>query len=115
MIKEDKLQEIIYKWYNNNYCLKTSEKRGLIFAIPNGGTRQIREAVKLKATGVIPGVSDLIVITPNGKLLFVELKNEKGIQSNFQKEFELRVNKLGYEYHLIRNFEDFKSLILNNL
>ena len=115
MKNEDKLQEIIYKWYNNTYCLKNNNSRGLIFSIPNGSSRDIREAVKLKATGLTKGASDLIVITPNGKLMFIELKTDKGIQSEFQKEFELRVNKLGYEYHLARSLDEFKDLIISNL
>ncbi len=112
MNTENYLQNEIYLWYNNTYCLKTHNPRGLIFSIPNGSSRKIREAVMLKATGLLAGASDLIVITPGGKLLFVELKIDKGMQSAAQKEFEQRVNALGYEYHLIRSLEQFKKIIV---
>lgn len=108
---ESYLQQEIFVWYNNNFCLKTHENRGMIFSIPNGGTRNIREAMTLKRTGLLAGASDLIVITPKGKLMFVELKIDKGRQSDNQIEFEQRVKKLGFEYHIVRSLEEFKEII----
>lgn len=108
---ESKLQQSIFVWYNNNFCLKTHENRGMIFSIPNGGTRNVREAVALKRTGLLSGASDLIVITPKGKLMFIELKIDKGKQSDNQKDFEKRVKDLGFEYHIVRSLEEFKKLI----
>jgi len=81
----------------------------MIFAVPNGGTRNAMEAITLKATGLLAGVSDLIVIIPN-KILFVELKTEIGIQSEVQKDFQSRIELLGYEYHLIRSLTAFQEL-----
>jgi hypothetical protein len=107
---EDQLQQQIILYYNNTYCLKTAEKRGIIFAVPNGGSRHFLEAKKLKQTGLLAGVSDLILITPNGKIMFIELKTEKGIQSDSQKDFESRIKLLGYKYHLIRSIDEFKML-----
>lgn len=112
---ENNLQAEIYKWFNNNYCLKSHNSRAIIFSIPNGGTRNIREAMTFKATGLLKGASDLIVIFPNGKLCFVELKFDKGIRSSEQKDFECRVSSLGYEYHLIRSLDEFKLLTLKNI
>lgn len=109
-LTENNLQQSIVLWYNNNYCLKHHNPRGMIFSIPNGGTRDIREAMTFKATGLLKGASDLVVIFPNGKLCFIELKLQKGIQSDEQKDFERRVLSLGFEYHLIRSIEDFKTL-----
>ncbi len=68
-----------------------------------------------KATGLLKGASDLVVIFPNGKLCFVELKIAKGVQSAEQKDFESRVSSLGYEYHLIRSLDEFKLLTLKNI
>lgn len=107
MNKEDALQAKIVVWFKNNYQM---HGKGLIFSCPNGGTRNIVEAKKLKETGLMAGVSDLIVLLET-KILFVELKIEKGIQSDAQKLFETRILNLGYEYHLIRDLETFKSLI----
>jgi hypothetical protein len=108
---ESKLQQEIFNFYQNNYCLKFHNPRGMIFSIPNGGTRNKLEAITMKATGLLAGASDLIVILPNGKLMFIELKTDTGKQSDKQIDFEKRVNDLGFEYRIIRSLEEFKQLI----
>ena len=105
---EDLLQQKIVIWYKNEY---QRHEKGLIFAIPNGGSRNVIEAKKLKATGMMAGVSDLIILH-NGKTLFCELKIEKGIQSEKQKDFETTVTNLGFEYYLVRSLDEFKQIKL---
>jgi len=112
---ENNLQQSIFLFFHNTYCLKNMANRGLIMSIPNGGTRNIREAMTFKATGLLKGASDLVVIFPNGKLCFVELKTNTGTQKPEQKDFESRVSSLGYEYHLIRSLDEFKLLTLKNI
>ena len=107
---EDQLQQSIFTYYNNNYCLKNHNPRHIIFAVPNGGTRNILEAKKFKATGLLSGVSDLIIVQPN-RNIFLELKIEKGIQSDNQKDFETRIKFLGFEYYICRSLEQFKNII----
>lgn len=106
---ENQLQQQIIIWYKNNYQI---HGKGLIFSVPNGGSRHILEAKTLKATGQMAGVSDLIILIPYGKTIFVEVKVEKGIQSEVQKTFEEKVKALGFEYYLVRSLDDFKILPL---
>lgn len=110
-MNESQLQQSIVMHYNNNYCLKNMNTRGLIFAVPNGGSRHFLEAKTLKATGTLAGVSDLILIHTNGKIYFLELKIEKGVQSEVQKDFQKRVEDLGYDYHIIKSLEQFKNIL----
>ena len=72
-----------------------------VFAVPNGGNRNLREAARLKQQGVTAGVSDLILLLP-GRVYFIELKNPngKGRQSPSQREFEDTVRGYGHEYLL---------------
>lgn len=114
MLSEDIIQAQIYKWYHNNYCLKKHDPSHCIFAVPNGGLRNKREASKLKATGVVSGVSDLIIIQPKN-ILFVEVKTPTGTQSKSQKTFEKIVTALGFKYFLVRSLEEFKKTIKNFL
>lgn len=110
MIKtENKIQQEILISYTNKYCLKTELNRSLIFAIPNGGFRNVREAATLKQTGTLAGVSDMIIIHAphNSKLYFIELKTPIGKQSPAQIEFENRVKALGYSYLIFNNVKDF--------
>ena len=110
IISETSLQTECFKWANNNYCLKHHNPRLSIFSVPNGGTRNKLEAMTLKATGLRSGVSDLIALYPNGLTVFFELKVGKGVQSDEQIDFEEVVKNLGFNYHLIYNFEDFKRI-----
>lgn len=77
----------------------------LVFAVPNGGYRNPREAKRLKDEGVMAGVADLVVAEArkgfNG--LFLELKRTKGgSQSKVQKAFEMAVKERGYEYKVVK-------------
>ncbi len=51
-------------------------KKLVSFAIPNGGSRHMLEAVNLKKEGVVKGVSDYCVILPHC-VLFIEMKRRK--------------------------------------
>jgi len=106
---EDQLQQKCVIEFKNNYQIKGL---GLIFSVPNGGTRNILEAKKLKLTGQLAGVSDLVVLL-HQKTIFFELKAEKGVQSDVQKLFETNVKKLGFEYHIIKSLEQFKNILEN--
>jgi len=105
---ESQLQQKIIIWFKNNYQIKN---KGLIFAVPNGGSRNILEAKNLKLTGQMAGVSDLIVLLGN-KCIFVEVKIEKGIQSDVQVIFQKRVEFLGFEYILVRSLQDFENIFI---
>jgi len=104
---ESQIQAECFQWFHNNY---TINNKGVCFAVPNGGTRNKREAMLLKATGVVSGVSDLIVLLPK-KALFFEVKTDDGKQSEKQRWFQKLVELLGFEYYLVRNIEDFKKIV----
>jgi hypothetical protein len=76
---EDALQQKCYVWFWNTY----PHLRGLLFAVPNGGTRNAREAKKFNLTGLVSGVSDMILLY-NKEAILIELKTEKGVQSKNQ-------------------------------
>ena len=82
----------LYRWEGR----KLSE---IIFAIPNGGKRHIGTAVKLKQTGVRPGVSDLFLPIPmfDGHGLFIEMKKIGGRESKEQKVFREQMIAAGYQ------------------
>lgn len=69
-----------------------------VFAIPNGGKRNKITAAILKAEGVRPGVSDLMLAYPAGAChgLFVEFKSPTGRMSKEQLEFADEAIESGY-------------------
>jgi len=71
---------------------------------------RVIEAKNKRNTGMLTGVSDLIVLLPN-QSLFIEVKTPTGVQSNTQKDFQDTVQKLGFKYYLIRTLEEFKQCI----
>jgi len=49
-------------------------ERPIVAAIPNGGSRDAREAANMKTQGVLAGMPDLIILFPNAFMVFVEMK-----------------------------------------
>lgn len=108
--EEHRIQVECVKWFRLQY----PKLRLRLFAVPNGGQRNVIVASKMKAEGVLSGVADLILLKSNGKYaaLLVEMKTKKGRQSETQKLWEADVCKNGeYKYVLCRSIEDFISAI----
>lgn len=81
--------------------------------IPNGGSRNVIEAINLKKQGVLAGVADLQLAIPNKQYhsLFIEMKFAKNKQQPSQIEFQKAVEKQGYKYALVYSFDEFMQLI----
>ena len=121
---EDKLQQACVTWFRLQY------PEVVIFAIPNGGSRNAIEAAKLKRTGTLAGVADLFVmkwalrLKDCGNLgeclctyhgCFIELKVGKNGQTDAQREFASKAMSAGYFYQVCRSFDEFKQVIENYL
>lgn len=107
---ESNLQIACVTWFRMQY--PRLEK--LLFAVPNGGKRNAITAKMLKAEGVVPGVSDLILLHPNKKwkALCIEMKWGDNRQSKLQREWESAIMKYGhYKYTVCNSFESFKETI----
>ena len=81
----------LVNWFRDHF----KEPDYIIFAVPNGGFRGIKEAKRLKDEAVKSGVSDLIILT-HGKVIFLEMKKLNGKLSDKQKEFNDNVEYLGF-------------------
>lgn len=80
----------------------------LLFAVPNGGSRNKLEAINLKRQGVKPGVSDVILLIPKGGFasLCMEFKTKSGKQSSEQKEFQKQAEMCGSKYVIVRSVKE---------
>jgi hypothetical protein len=85
----------------------------LLFAVPNGGARNRREAAIMKGEGVTAGVADVILLYPSSGFhsLSIEFKTEKGKQQPSQKERQELVEKYGNKYVICRSFDEFRNTI----
>jgi len=87
-----------------SYCRKNDI---LIFSVPNEATRF---NTRYKKSGVLSGVSDLILIAM-GRTIYIELKDYKGKQSPSQIDFQNAVELLGHKYYIVRSVKEFKIIL----
>lgn len=94
---EDTEQINVVSWADWNAVVAHPELKWL-HHIPNGGSRNKAEAVKLKQMGVRSGVSDLFLPCPKGIYhgLYIEMKYGDGRLQQSQKEFLRDMAEAGY-------------------
>lgn len=108
-LSEHDLQRSCVNWFRYQYPYL----RHLLFAVPNGGYRNAREAPRLKEEGVSPGVADLILLLPSGEFntLNIEMKVGRNNQSEHQLLYERFCTTAGNQYIVCRSAEEFKSTV----
>ena len=104
--KEHNLQKTIVRILNLSgvFFFETDVMDGLKFcSSQNTRISFINHHISM---GYKKGQSDLILVLPK-RIVFVELKNgKKGVQSDSQKEFQRKVEELGFEYIVWRSVDD---------
>lgn len=113
------IQQQAYMWFNNQYCLLRHSPRLLIHSVPNGIPIQIKEQARildlLQKTGMVNGISDLIIHGVNGRCIMAECKTELGNQSEAQQLIQRRMQDLGGKYFVFRSLTDFQEKIEKNI
>lgn len=112
---EGSQQKALMVWAAQNY--NTYPQLKYLFHIPNGGTRNIREAVELKAQGVKAGVPDLMLPFPTKHFagLFIEMKFGKNKTSEDQDEWLAYLSSVGYMTSVQWDWESTRDLIIDYL
>lgn len=90
----------------------------LMFHVPNGGSRDPREAHNLRIQGVKPGVPDICLPVPHGQwaALYIELKRAKGGRiSEEQRGWINALNMAGNRAEVCKGWEEARDTILNYL
>lgn len=85
--------------------------QALPFAVPNGGSRDVREGAQLKHQGVLAGWPDVGVILPGGTCIWLEFKSRKGRLSTQQKAVHDHLRALGAEVAVCRTLEDIEAFL----
>ena len=111
---ESKEQTALIGWCMRHYL----EHEGLekIFAIPNGGKRDKREAARMKAEGLRPGVPDLCLPVARGGYhsLYIEMKRRVGGQlGDSQKIWRLALQEEGHRVEVCKGFAEARKVILD--
>jgi len=104
---EDNLQAAAVRWF------RLQHPNRVIFAVPNGGRRNPREAARLRMQGVLAGVSDLCIAEPfNGfHGAFVEMKFGKNKTTDAQDKFMQQMRDRGYFTGVCYSVGDFIETI----
>ena len=90
VIRKESQEQTIFFIQAQNYLKAHKINTDLIFAIPNGGSRHILEAVSLKRQGVKSGIPDIFFAYPSKHFhgLFIEMKRKKtGKTSKTQEKY----------------------------
>ena len=106
---EDQLQENCVKWFDLQHPLY------ILHHSPNGGRRTKFEGALFKRLGCRAGFPDLILLFGNDDYngLLIELKTDKGVQSQSQKACEKKVKLTKYKYIICRSLAEFITEITN--
>jgi hypothetical protein len=97
---EARIQAAVVAW------IRTVSPDALVFHIPNGGLRSKVEAARMKWTGVLAGVPDLAIVTPGGRVRFIEVKAQGGSLSPAQRDIHGSLTALGTPPAIVRSIED---------
>lgn len=128
---ESKLQASCVEWFDYAY----PKYRQLLFAIPNGGARNVITGAMLKRQGVRKGAPDMFFAKSSDRKgalmphkgqpfkiiyefyngLFIEFKAGKGKLTPEQMDFFSIAKENGYKCEVVTSFDQFKGLIENYL
>lgn len=97
---EARIQASIVEW------IRTVAPDCIVAAIPNGGLRSKSEAARMKWTGTLAGMPDLIVLAPLRRMLFLECKAPGGRLSIDQRDLIIRLANGGFATFICRSIDD---------
>lgn len=111
--EEHRIQVSCVNWFR----LAHPNLKSVLFAIPNGGRRDVVTGAKLKVEGVVAGVADLILLKRNKRFgcLCIEMKTGKGRQSDTQKRWQKDVEEAGNKYAICRSLDEFMKVVTKYL
>jgi hypothetical protein len=105
--REHNTQVGCVNWFRFQY------PKHLIYAIPNGGHRNIVVATKLKEEGVLSGVPDLFVaVAKNGYHgLYIEMKAGKNKPTDNQLTVMGKLQNEGYKCDVCYSVDEFMKVV----
>ena len=83
----------------------------IVFHAANGGWRGKTEAARFKALGVTPGIPDLCLVLPHGRVAWWEIKADGGRISLSQAAMFSRFDESGHEVTVIRSIDEAREAL----
>ena len=113
---ESQEQQALFQWARLQE--KAFPELSLLVHVPNGGLRNLPEAVRFKSEGVRKGFPDLLLPVARGTYhsLAIELKRIKGGKlSPEQRDWIIALNTQGYRVAVCYGWEDAAKMIMEYL
>ena len=85
--------------------------QSLVHHSPNEGNHKIQYFHKQKLMGVMKGFPDLMILLPNTKPMFVELKQPGNYPTEQQRDVGSLLVALGCEYAVCRSVQDVRAFL----
>ena len=123
-MQESYLQQEAVAWFRFQY----PKYAHVLIHVPNEGKRNTKMVrtkygmkvvcsggARLKAEGMVAGVADLLLLTPNKEYgsLAIEMKTQTGRLSESQKDWREEFEKAGNKYVVCRTFEQFMCEVVD--
>ena len=112
--EESQNQKALFQWIG---IMQSKDSRySKIFAIPNGGKRDIKTATNLKLEGVKAGVWDIFIPIPSSSYggMFIEMKANKNKLTANQKAFRDGLEQF-YKFEVCYSWTEAKEVIQSYL
>jgi len=92
--------------------LEICQRQGRLYwdRLNSGDFIECRGPTRRRVKGCRPGTADLFILSDD-RLIFVELKAGRGKQTEEQKDFEMMIKLFGFEYYVVRSFEDLETIL----
>jgi hypothetical protein len=110
---ESDMQTACVKWFVGVY----PQHKGLLYAIPNGGSRHKLEAARLKREGVVAGIPDLFLSIPRKGFhgFYLEAKIKGNTTSKEQKIMIEKLKEQGYKAIVFWSLDEFMKVVTEYL
>ncbi len=114
-MSESTEQQALFEWAE--IAAKKTPELKLLFAIPNGGKRNITTAVRLKKEGVKSGVPDVCLPVPCGEYhgLYIEMKVDENKPTENQSWWIEQLQKQGYRVDVCYGWGEAVKVIVGYL
>ena len=110
-MKESDIQIDVVNWLKS----KQSDYRMRFFSIPNEGQRKVWFLNKLVRMGLKSGVPDLVIEFPQGRMVYLEIKAEKGKLSETQQNWLKVSNVFKTPHYIIKGSLDANLSLLEGI
>jgi len=85
----------------------------MVLHIPNQGKRSKAYGGVLKAMGLKRGAPDLVVVLPEQRVIWIEMKTEAGTLDPDQRKIHAQLRERGHVVEVARSLDEFRQVFVD--